>query len=268
MSDSKTDLPAFKSTGFQHLDATIDRALEKAFKAGFDAGVEHQKKAAPPPKARELAKQLEAARDAAAEAFDAALTAFGQVQEQLAAVTAGGDELRARALEAERRKAMGDSLVAGARIVARDAKARVEALEGALRARALEAERRKAMGDSLVAGARIVARDAKARVEALEGALRVAMEALESIAGNFVPDPLEDEDDAARIARAALELLRAHVEPTPLEAAVQASTEQERKHCRCGRLCATMNDYMSAPPDLREDKRGLCWAEWTGGACR
>lgn len=250
MSDSKTDLPAFKSTGFQHLDATIDRALEKAYKLGFDAGVEHQKKAAPPPKARELAKQLEAARDAAAEAFDAALTAFGQVQEQLAAVTAERDDLaRSRKLYIEQR----DAFIAGG---------------DELRARALEAERRKTMGDALLAGARIVARDAKARVEALEGALRVAMEALESIAGNFVPDPLEDEDDAARIARAALELLRAHVEPTPLEAAVQASTEQERKHCRCGRLSATMNDYMSAPPDLRDDKRGLCWAEWTGEACR
>lgn len=152
MSDSKTDLPAFKSTGFQHLDATIDRALEKAYKLGFDAGVEHQKKAAPPPKARELAKQLEAARDAAAEAFDAALTAFGQVQEQLAAVTAERDELRALLTE------------------------------------------------------------------------------------------------------------------TPIEAAAKAATE--RKHCRCGRLSATMNDYMSAPPDLRDDKRGLCWAEWTGEACR
>lgn len=174
---------------------TVTRALENAYKVGFDAGIEHQKKAAPPPKARELAKQLnamreraeraeeriasvsgvtredlakreyergvaegaqqlEAARDAAAEAFDAALTAFGQVQERLAAVTAERDELRALLTE------------------------------------------------------------------------------------------------------------------TPIEAAVQASTGQERKHCRCGRLSATMNDYMSAPPDLRDDKRGLCWAEWTGEACR
>ena len=132
-----SDLPTFQSTGFQHLDAKIERALEQAYRLGFDAGIEHQKKAAaPPPKARELAKQLnamreraeraeeriasvsgvtredlakreyergvaegaqqlEAARDAAAEAFDAALTAFGQVQERLAAVTAERDELRA-----------------------------------------------------------------------------------------------------------------------------------------------------------------------------
>ena len=149
-----SDLPTFQSTGFQHLDAKIERALEQAYRLGFDDGIKHQKQAAPPPKARELAKQLEAARDAAAEAFDAALTAFGQVQERLAAVTAERDELRALLTE------------------------------------------------------------------------------------------------------------------TPIEAAVQASTGQERKHCRCGRLSATMNDYMSAPPDLRDDKRGLCWAEWTGEACR
>ena len=90
-----SDLPTFQSTGFQHLDAKIERALEQAYRLGFDDGIKHQKQAAPPPKARELAKQLEAARDAAAEAFDAALTAFGQVQERLAAVTAERDELRA-----------------------------------------------------------------------------------------------------------------------------------------------------------------------------
>ena len=55
-----SDLPTFKSTGFQHLDASIERAIEQAYKLGFDAGIEHQRKASPPPKARELAKQLEA----------------------------------------------------------------------------------------------------------------------------------------------------------------------------------------------------------------
>lgn len=86
----------FKSTGFQHLDAKINRAIEQSFKEGFDAGIAHQKKAAPPPKARELAKQLEAARDAAAEAFDAALLAFGQVQEQLVALAHERDALKAQ----------------------------------------------------------------------------------------------------------------------------------------------------------------------------
>lgn len=57
---SLPELPAFKSTGFQHLDASIERALEQAYKLGFDAGIEHQKQASPPPKARELKKQLEA----------------------------------------------------------------------------------------------------------------------------------------------------------------------------------------------------------------
>lgn len=55
-----SDLPTFKSTGFQHLDAKIERSLEQAYKLGFDDGIKHQKAAAPPPKARELAKQLEA----------------------------------------------------------------------------------------------------------------------------------------------------------------------------------------------------------------
>lgn len=83
------------STGIPKVDEAITRGLEQAYKCGFDAGIEHQRKAAPPPKARELAKQLDAARDAAAEALDAALLAFGQVQEQLAAVTAERDALRA-----------------------------------------------------------------------------------------------------------------------------------------------------------------------------
>ena len=90
-----SDLPTFKSTGFQHLDASIERAIEQAYKLGFDAGIEHQRKASPPPKARELAKQLDAARDAGAEAFDAALQAFAQLQEQLVALTAERDERRA-----------------------------------------------------------------------------------------------------------------------------------------------------------------------------
>lgn len=144
----------------------LERELELAFKRGFDAGIEHQKKAAPPPKARELAKQLEAARDAAAEAFDAALTAFAQVQEQLAAVTAEREELRALLTETP-----------------------------------------------------------------LEVAVR----------------------DAAQ-----QEVMRR----------MFTVLDDERKHCRCGRLRASMNDYMSAPPDLRDDKLGLCWAEWTGEACR
>lgn len=90
-------LPAFQSTGFQHLDARIERAIEQAYKLGFDAGIEHQKQASPPPKARELAKQLDAARDAASEALDAALQAFAQLQEQLIALTAERDALCATA---------------------------------------------------------------------------------------------------------------------------------------------------------------------------
>ena len=203
MSDSKTDLPAFKSTGFH---ATIDRALEKAYKAGFDAGIKHQKQAAPPPKARELAKQLEAARDAAAEAFDAALQAFGQVQEQLAVVTAERDELRA--------------------------------------AFSSSAQAELALAD-------------------------VLHEALDTMELHFDGAPDSSTKWLGALMHHISEALPSPIKEAVLKAAaIGAVTEQERKHCRCGRLSATMNDYMSAPPDLREDKRGLCWAEWTGEACR
>jgi len=38
----------------------VSRELELEYKRGFDAGVKHQREAAPPPKAREMKKQLEA----------------------------------------------------------------------------------------------------------------------------------------------------------------------------------------------------------------
>ena len=79
-----SDLPTFKSTGFQHLDASIERAIEQAYKLGFDAGIKHQKAAAPPPKARELAKQLEAMRERAEAAEARIAEVSGVTREQLA----------------------------------------------------------------------------------------------------------------------------------------------------------------------------------------
>lgn len=40
------------------VDQPTERLREAAYKAGFDTGVAYQKKADPPPKARELGKQL------------------------------------------------------------------------------------------------------------------------------------------------------------------------------------------------------------------
>lgn len=43
---------------------TREQLAEKKFKEGFDAGMAYQKKANPPPKARDLAKQLDEGRAA------------------------------------------------------------------------------------------------------------------------------------------------------------------------------------------------------------
>ena len=79
-----SDIPTFKSTGFQHLDAKIERSLEQAYKLGFDDGIKHQKAAAPPPKARELAKQLEAMRERAESAEARIAEVSGVTREALA----------------------------------------------------------------------------------------------------------------------------------------------------------------------------------------
>ncbi len=42
------------AAGFGGIEGAIKRGVEEAFKRGFDAGVAHQKKADPPPKAKQL----------------------------------------------------------------------------------------------------------------------------------------------------------------------------------------------------------------------
>ncbi|MFZ5440487.1 MAG: hypothetical protein ACOZQL_10790 [Myxococcota bacterium] len=70
----------------------MSREEELAYKRGFDAGSEHQKKSDPPPKARDLQKQLEKVRDELA-----------VVHEEYRRLTAALEEMRLRAEGAEAR---------------------------------------------------------------------------------------------------------------------------------------------------------------------
>lgn len=79
---------------------TRERLAEEAFKRGFDAGVEHQKKAAPSPKAKQY-------RDALRNVLDALYEAHNEIPGYIAALLIQGTPAEAtnRAASAMRRKA-------------------------------------------------------------------------------------------------------------------------------------------------------------------